>query len=650
MHSLALPDRWFATPVAALSGFAVLFGLLALGALHYWSPSRRSRGFSHKKRSLKVGAAPSCPQRRAPVTVTLDELSVRNGPRFAVGPVSAHFEAGTVSAVLGPSGSGKTTLLSTIAGRIDAAVRRRHGKNGCARFNGQVVDDRDISAICSFVPQHDTALLEQLTAQETLQYAACLRLPQRISVKEKMERADTVQRQMGLKYSTNTVRNMSGGEKRRLSMAVQMLSDPAVLILDEPTSGLDAFIAATIIELLQVLADEGRTIIMVVHQPRWRLLEQCAKLLLLNNDGRQAFFGSADALANLVCEPKGSTDSDQTYPANPADLVLHRLSESLPLDDYAEKESPPESPSLSCKEVDHCSDRAVLPASLGLEQRHRLAIVHVVPILLHRCATRFRRDPVLMFGRVSQIAGSGIVTVLFFTPLGYDYFALQTRVGILAQSSALFFVGMLNSMALYPSDLELFLGEFADGLYTAEAFFFYYTFVELPMELLGALLMGLLLVFATGLSEKAAVFFLIAYTSFAIVSCGESLGMTFLSLIRHRGLAISIISVILALCTALNGAFSLNMPAWLQGLNNLSPAKWQIQVSATASLRGIEFSCPDSGQDNAGACLVQTGEQLLKLYNLDVSTGKAAGILIAVTFAYRLIAYLALKFRCSRLP
>jgi hypothetical protein len=409
----------------------------------------------------------------------------------------------------------------------------------------------------------------------------------------------------------------------------------------------------TVMQTLRNLANQGRTVITVVHQPRWAFMETCDKILMLSRNGGQAFFGSADELTVQL-----EVDRETSLPtANPADLALDRLAEShktcsnSAVSTWTWKSKQIGLP-VSIRVVSSRSRPTSVPGAtsqLSSYPKNRClpGFSTVLWILMQRSLVKCRRAPRLFLSRIMQIVGAGMIVVLFFTPLGYDSAAAQTRVGIIAQSSSLFFVGMLNAIAIYPSDLQLFLQEFGDSLYGAEAFLASYTLIELPLEMLGASLLSLLVVFATKLSERFEVYLVIAYTSFAIINCGESLGIMFLSFIEHTALAISIMSVVLSTCTALNGAFSLNMLNWISALNSLSPSKWQVQAALSSSLRGVRFSCDETELLDHGQCPVSSGDQLLGLYNMDVSTTKAVCILAAVTIGYRLLAYIALKIRCK---
>ncbi|KAI5306170.1 hypothetical protein KEM56_002009 [Ascosphaera pollenicola] len=174
-----------------------------------------------------------------------------------INPLHSDFQPGKLNVIMGPSGSGKTSLLSSLAGRLKNSYGTKYDSGGRMLYDGSVPSHSVLKLVTSFVTQDDDALMASLTVRETLRFAAGLRLPPWMSKKEKHRRAEDILLRMGLKSCADNligsefVKGISGGEKRRVGIAVQILTDPKVLLLDEPTSGLDAFTAASIIEVLR---------------------------------------------------------------------------------------------------------------------------------------------------------------------------------------------------------------------------------------------------------------------------------------------------------------------------------------------------------------------------------------------------------------
>ncbi|CAD98355.1 ABC transporter [Cryptosporidium parvum] len=193
-------------------------------------------------------------------------------------------EPKTMTAILGPSGSGKTSLLNILSGRLSSTGNKLVG--GSIYLNGKKVTSKDLKSRCSYVMQHEMTI-PYLTIEETLLYSAELRLPF-LSAKERREKVRILLNDLGLVHCMHSivgddkVRSISGGERKRVILGTELISDPQILFIDEPTSGLDAFMAFQILQLLIKLAKTGRTIICTIHQPRTQVFQAFDEILLLS--------------------------------------------------------------------------------------------------------------------------------------------------------------------------------------------------------------------------------------------------------------------------------------------------------------------------------------------------------------------------------
>lgn len=191
---------------------------------------------------------------------------------------------GELVAIVGPSGAGKTTLLNAILG-LDLPTR------GAVYFDGQPLSGHSdvFRTSLGYVPQDDIVHPE-LSVEESLLFAAKLRTPRDTTLAEMQARVDEVVAELGLEHEReNLVRNLSGGQRKRVSIGVELIGDPRVFFLDEPTSGLDPRTDAQLIELLRDLANSGRTVVMTTHATQ--NIDVCDRIVVLTG-GRLAFTGS----------------------------------------------------------------------------------------------------------------------------------------------------------------------------------------------------------------------------------------------------------------------------------------------------------------------------------------------------------------------
>lgn len=251
LHALDLPSDWLAVPAAALVGFLALMFVIDGLILHFKTHDIQLVRVNVEDTSVgEVEAIEYTPNAVRPINVDLDafELSViskflfrKEATKTILHPTTASFEPGVLNVIMGPSGSGKSSLLNAIANRLRTSTTTKYARAGRVLLNGAVPSSEVVKSVICYVPQDDFGLLPALTVRETLRYAARLRLPAWMPQKEKIRRAEDVLRKLGLKDCADTLvgnemmKGISGGEKRRVTIALQILTEPRVLLLDEPT-------------------------------------------------------------------------------------------------------------------------------------------------------------------------------------------------------------------------------------------------------------------------------------------------------------------------------------------------------------------------------------------------------------------------------
>lgn len=243
---------------------------------------------------------------------------ITDAPLRVLQNVSGSVGAGRVLAIMGGSGTGKTTLLKVLAGAVLADKKIK--LSGTLLVNGAPRAWGTFRETASYVAQQDVFFAE-LTVEETITFAARLRLPSSTTHSERAKRVDEIINSLDLvkvrraQVGSTLIPGLSGGERKRVSIGAEMVADPSILFLDEPTSGLDSFNAQNIMDSLNTLAQFNRTIVATIHQPRSHIFRSFDLLLLLADGGRVAYSGKADAAtahfaaAGFPC-PKDFSPSD----------------------------------------------------------------------------------------------------------------------------------------------------------------------------------------------------------------------------------------------------------------------------------------------------------------------------------------------------
>ena len=228
-----------------------------------------------------------------PAALYFENVSYRLNGKQILANVQGAVRPGELMAIMGASGAGKTTFLDILA---------RKNKRGTAQgdffVNGEKVLDDEFRSVIGFVDQEDT-MLPTLTVHETIMDSALLRLPKDMTISAKEQKVEDVERQLGIYHIRHQLigseegagRGISGGEKRRVGIACELVTSPSILFLDEPTSGLDAFNAFNVVEcLVSLVKTYNRTVVFTIHQPRSNIVALFDQLVLLAK-GRTVYSG-----------------------------------------------------------------------------------------------------------------------------------------------------------------------------------------------------------------------------------------------------------------------------------------------------------------------------------------------------------------------
>lgn len=266
------------------------------------------------------------------VTVQLNKADAKlrgtkTEERHILKGLSGYVNPGETLFIMGASGAGKTSLLNAISDRISITKT--------SKLEGKVmVNDTDPLTQATFgnyagYVMQDDVLFEWFTVREALTFAVRLKLTS--SILEQDKRVEEVINELGLKDIANMRigsvkhKTISGGERKRVAIGVEIVTNPSLLILDEPTSGLDSFKANTIVRLLRKLSRQGKTIIATIHQPGSDTFALFDKLILLQ-DGHMVYQGTAKDSASYF----GSIGYQCKRTQNPADYYMRILSVNYP--------------------------------------------------------------------------------------------------------------------------------------------------------------------------------------------------------------------------------------------------------------------------------------------------------------------------------
>lgn len=252
-------------------------------------------------------------------------LNLKSSGRSVLAGVTGKISSSRVTAVMGPSGAGKSTFVTTLAGKSYYG-----DTTGVIKINGIARPLTDFKRVVGFVPQEDI-MMRDLSVKENIWFSARTRLPADWNLERKKRYRDATLQMLGLWDIRHSIigdentRGISGGQRKRVNIGIEMVANPTVLFLDEPTSGLDSTSSLEVCAALRKIADIGLTIVTVIHQPRYEIFCAFHDVLLLGKGGRAVYLGpSGDALDYFArkgfdCPPR----------VNPPDFMMDVIAGDL---------------------------------------------------------------------------------------------------------------------------------------------------------------------------------------------------------------------------------------------------------------------------------------------------------------------------------
>ena len=485
--------------------------------------------------------------------------------------VSADLRPGTLTAIIGGSGSGKTTLLNTVAERV---ISSRLTESGNVTFNGHPSVH---SVRHAYVMQQDI-LLPTLTVRETLQYSADLRLPSTVPHEARRQVVDEVIRELGLKECADTRignsqhRGCSGGEKRRVSIGVQLLANPGILFLDEPTTGLDATSAFQLIRTLKMLAQKGRTIVTTIHQPRSEIWDLFDNLIVLTK-GSPVYSGSISA-----CLPWFDSLGFQ-LPAfvNPAEFVIDIAAVDNRTPELEEESTARVARlkdawnSESAKRFVHIEEVAEAQKKdrEAMAKRHA-GFLRQTRVLTDRTLKVTYRDPLGMAASILEAIFMGIICGYMFYNLGRDQAGIRSRQGGLYTAAGLQgYLILIFEVYRMTIDISTFDRESSENCVDALPFILSRRIARLPTEDFPVpFLFSIIMYFMAGFEREASRFFIFFTITLLNHYIAVTCAMTCVATVRHFAGASLIANLVYTLQSMACGMFiqSETIPVYVRWL------------------------------------------------------------------------------------
>ncbi|WJX78382.1 hypothetical protein P8452_61611 [Trifolium repens] len=591
------------------------------------------------------------------VTIGADNKKLLDG-------VTGFAQPGRIMAVMGPSGCGKTTLLNSLAGTHAAVV----AVSGNIQINGK---RRNLySKEVSYVGQEEL-YLGTLTVKETLTYSANMRLPSKMTKQEIDKVVEETIIEMGLEDCANTkignwhLRGISNGEKKRLSIGLEILTQPFVLLLDEPTSGLDSASAFYVIQALSNIAFKGKIVICSIHQPGCETFNIFDDLLLLSN-GETVYFGEANmalkffADAGFPCPIKRNPSDHFLMSINlDFDFINEALARCHPISSNSSVEK--RTANIRKKLIESYKNSELINARRKIQQlktnvmeeeatnsnivRSSANWWKQLSTLTKRSSLNMRRDLGYYWLRIIFYILTGITIGTLFFHIGTGNSSILARGKCVSFIYGFMIALSCGGLPFFIEELKVFYGERSKGHCEEAAFVISNIISSFPFLLLVSLSSGLIIYFMVQFHPGVTncVFFCI--NLFCCLSVVESCIMVVAAVVPNVMMGIGagtgfIIFMMMPsqICRPLS-----DIPKffWRYPMSYLSFATWAVQGQYKNDMLGVEFDPLLPGGPKV------TGEQVLPiLFGVPLSHGKWLDltVLVILLFLHRLLLFLVLRY------
>ncbi|KAK6936767.1 ABC-2 type transporter [Dillenia turbinata] len=550
-------------------------------------------------------------------------------PTYILKGISLTANPSQILAIVGPSGAGKSTLLDILAARTSPT-------SGTLLLNYSPLNPSTFRKLSAYVPQHD-ACLPLLTVSETFAFAASLLVPKSSQIGPIVSSLLAELRLTHLAW-TRLACGLSGGERRRVSIGLSLLHDPAVLILDEPTSGLDSTSAYNVMQTLRSITDSHhRTVILSIHQPSFKILSMIDRILFLSK-GSVVHHGSLASFQAFL-HSNGFTVPPQLNPLEYAMEILNQLRET-------KATSPPSLPSspTSSSTISHNS---VSPKTE--EIRYKSSRLHEILTLYNRFWKIIYRTRQLLLTNTLEALGVGLVLGTIYINIGFDKQGIEKRLGLFAFTLTFLLSSTTETLPIFISERPILLRETSSGVYRLSSHLIANTLVFLPYLLGIAIIYSVSVYFLVGLCASWQAFAYFVLVIWIIVLMANSFVLFLSSLAPNYIAGTSLVTILLGGFFLFSGYFISkdSLPKYWLFMYFFSMYKYALDALLINEYSCLVSRCLIWYEENK-TCMVTGGDVLQKRGLHERQRWTNIYILIGFIVFYRVLFLMVLLRRAKR--
>ncbi|WRX17165.1 ABC transporter-like [Theobroma cacao] len=545
-------------------------------------------------------------------------------PTYILRDVSFTANPSQILAIVGPSGAGKSTLLDILAARTSPT-------NGALLLNSTPINPSSFRKLSAYVPQHD-ACLPLLTVAETFAFAARLLVPKTSEIDIIVT---SLLSELRLTHLANTklAHGLSGGERRRVSIGLSLLHDPAVLLLDEPTSGLDSTSAFNVMQILKsIAASRNRTVVLSIHQPSFKILSTIDRILMLSK-GTVVHHGTLCSLQAFLLS-NGFSVPPQLNALEYAMELLNQLHDSKPI-------TPPSLPPSP--------ESSKTPTNEASDIRYRSSRLHEICSLYNRFWKIIYRTRQLLLTNAFEALIVGLVLGTIYINIGYDKEGIEKRFGLFAFTLTFLLSSTTETLPIFINERPILLKETSSGVYRLSSYLIANTLVFLPYLLAIAIIYSTSVYFLVGLCASWQAFAYFVLVIWIIVLMANSFVLFLSSLAPNYIAGTSLVTILLGAFFLFSGYFISkdSLPKYWLFMYFFSMYKYALDA-----LLINEYSCLASRcflwYNETKTCMLTGGDVLQKKGLHEGQRWINIYILVGFFVFYRVLCLLVLIRRVSR--
>lgn len=640
LHSIPTDDYWYWIGVGVLLAYALLFSNIVTLALTYLNPLRKAKtviplNVAEKNLALNgVGGGGSkfCPPSAEedskkkgmilpfqPLTMTFlnvnyfvdmpKEMKMKGLPEKKLqllSNVSGVFSPGVLTALVGSSGAGKTTLMDVLAGRKTGGYIE-----GDIKISGYPKEQRTFARISGYVEQNDIHS-PQVTVEESLWFSSSLRLPKEVSKEKKHEFVEQVMRLIELDTIRHALVGLPGSsglsteQRKRLTIAVELVANPSIIFMDEPTSGLDARAAAIVMRTVRNTVDTGRTVVCTIHQPSIDIFEAFDELLLMKRGGRVIYGGKLGVHSQIMIDYFQGIDGIPPICSgyNPATWMLEvttPIAEERIGEDFADIYRNSEQYRDVEASIKHFSVPPTGSEPLKFPSTYSQDTFSQFTTCLWKQNLVYWRSPQYNAIRLFFTAISALLIGTVFWNIGLRRSTTQELLLVMgALYSACLFLGVNNASSVQPVvsiERTVFYRERAAGMYSPIAYAVAQGLVEVPYIVVQTIIFGIITYFMINFESTARKFFLYLLFMFLTFTFFTFYGMMAIGLTPSQNLAAVISSAFYSIWNLLSGFLipKPSIPPWWIWFYYICPVSWTLRGIISSQLGDVETKIVGAG-------------------------------------------------------